>query len=768
MVKSSLLKKLLRDMVKSKWQFLSIMVLCALGVLVFSGLDATWREIDASVDSYINSQRLADIWITVPFVDSDTENTVKNLQGVKDVQSRITMEVTAELSGEPDLVLHAIDGQARINIPLVQSGSMLSESDTEGCLLEQQFAQAHNLEAGDGITINIGGMNKTFIIRGLVISPEYIITAKDLIPNPKSYGFIIVNSAAVPQVPMNEITVLLSETAVISDVRESIEAALPYALVRDRKAHKSTDMIKREVEQFKSLSSVFPVLFFSVSVMIVLTTMTRLVDNQRTQMGILKALGYNDGKILRHYLSYAFYPSLIGSMAGLFIGKNTLPVFMWNIETEFYKIPQKVSVKISYASILVCVLSILLSCAVCYLSCRRHFNEVPAAMLRPKAPKAGSRILLERFPAFWTRLKFNAKMILRNLFRSKARTIMALLGVLCCTALIITAFGIRDTFLDMVNTHYGETLRYDIRANLAGDTQEPLINKEDIPARTVEGVMERVVSLQTGNNSRTVLLTVLEDEQTLIDLGIKAQADKLPGDGIIISKKLAKVMDVKTGDTVILKFPGDINAVVLKIVDITSIGLGQGLFMSAKSWESLGREAFAPSALLIKEPDADCVDYLNQLDRVERLDLISSLREETISLMESIMSIAVLMIAFAFALAFVVLYNMGILNFHERTREFATLKVLGYHQNEIKSLIVRENVLISCIGILLGILPGFWLTKVVISVSEQDDMLFTPVVSVISLMIACGLTLIFSLLIQFFLARKVKSIDMVESLKSVE
>jgi len=137
MVKSSLLKKLLRDMVKSKWQFLSIMVLCALGVLVFSGLDATWREIDASVDSYINSQRLADIWITVPFVDSDTENTVKNLQGVKDVQSRITMEVTAELSGEPDLVLHAIDGQARINIPLVQSGSILSESDTEGCLLEQ-------------------------------------------------------------------------------------------------------------------------------------------------------------------------------------------------------------------------------------------------------------------------------------------------------------------------------------------------------------------------------------------------------------------------------------------------------------------------------------------------------------------------------------------------------------------------------------------------------------------------------------------------------
>jgi len=768
MVKYTLSKKLFRDMVKAKWQFLSIIILCALGVMVFSGLDAAWREIDASVNNYFESQKLADFWVAVPYADQDTENTIRHLHGVKDVQSRITMEVAADLPGEPDLMLHALDGQARINIPVVQSGAMLSGSDPRGCLLEQQFAQAHNLSVGDSLTIKISGQEQTFIIRGLIVSPEYIITAKDLLPDPQSYGFMIANSAAFPQAPLNEITVLLSEAADSKAVKEAIEAALPYALVRDRTAHQSTEMIRSEVAQFKSLSSVFPVLFFAVSALIVLTTMTRMVDNQRTQMGILNALGYHDRKILWHYLSYGFYPSLVGSVAGLLTGRYTLPAYIWKLESVFYKLPPKVPAQLSFEALLVCALSILLSCLICYLSCRKLFKEVPAALLRPKAPKAGSRILLERFPAFWGRLKFNAKMILRNLFRSKIRTIMALLGVLCCTALIITAFGLQDTFQNLVFNHYGQTLHYDIRADLTRDAGELSTYKQQIPAQTVEGLMERIVSVQKDGGSRTTLLSVLEGNQTLIDLGVDMQSNTLPGDGIIITEKLARLLDMEAGDTVTLKFPGDKDPVQLKIKRLASVGIGQGLYMSVDLWESLGKGAFVPTALLIKEPAANCIDYLNQLDEVDSMDWISSLQEKTISGMQSIMSITVLMIAFALTLAFVVLYNMGILNFVERTREFATLKVLGYHQKEIQSLIVRENALISCLGIVFGILPGLGLNTIVMRASEPDDMLFSPVVSALSIVIACGLTLAFSLLIQIFLARKVKSIDMVEALKSVE
>lgn len=768
MVKNMLTRKLLRDILAAKWQFLSIIILSALGVLVFSGLDAAWRDIDLSVSMYFEDQQLADFWVSVPSADRDTENIIRRLRDVEDVQSRISMEVTTEMPEEPTLMLHAMDGEARINIPAVQSGETLSGSDQRGCLLERQFAQAQNLSVGDLLTVRINGQKQSFIIRGLIVSPEYVITAKDLLPEPQSYGFMIANSAAIPQVSMNEVTVLLSDTADELAVKEEIEKALPYAIVRDRNAHRSTEMIRSEVEQFKSLSRIFPLLFFAVSALIVLTTMTRMVDNQRMQIGVLKALGYRDGQILRHYLSYGFYPSLIGSCAGLLAGRYTLPGFMWGLESYIYRLPPKIVAPVSLEAFVVCGLSILLGCLICYFVCRRNFKEVSADLLRPKAPKVGSRILLERFSAFWGCLRFNAKMIQRNLFRNKVRTVMALLGVLGCTALIITALGLQDTFQNLVSTHYGQTLRYDLRVELNNDAGELPAYQKRVPAQNVEGVMEKAVSIQGGSGSRTVLLSVLEESQTLIELGTGGQSDTLPNDGIIITEKLADVMGVQEGDMITISLPGDVHPLKITVVRLVPMGMGQGLYLSADIWESFGKGAFMPTALLIKGPSANCIDYLNRLDEVERIDSIASQQEKTMTGMQSMISITVLMAAFALILAFVVLYNMGILNFGERSREFATLKVLGYHQREIRSLILRENALISCMGIVLGIWPGLWLTTLVMRASEPEDMVLSPFVSVLSVCIACGLTLAFSLMIQRLLTRKVKTIDMVEALKSVE
>ena len=764
MVKQSLVRKLFRDMLEAKGQFLSIIILSMLGVCVFSGLDAAWRDIELSINKYFKEQRLADFWVNIPFSNGDTESKINHLQGVKDVQSRISMEVPTDLPGNPTLMIHALDGSARINIPVIKSGSTLLENDQWGCLVEEQFAQAHNLLVGDKLTIQVGGQEQAFIIRGLAVSPEYIITSKGLMPDPQSFGFMIANRAAFPQVPINEMLVLLSDTADNQAVKEAIEAAHPSALVRDRTAHLSTEMIRSEVTQFRSLSGVFPVLFFAVSALIVLTTMTRMVENQRTQLGILEALGYYDRQIFKHYLSYGFYPSLIGSCAGLFSGRYALPRFLWNLESAFYKLPPKIKAPISLVSIVVCGMSILLSCLINYLVCRHNLMEVPAALLRPKAPKAGTRILLEHFPAFWGRLKFNTKMIQRNIFRSKSRTIMALLGILSCTALLITALGMRDTFHTLIFTHYGQTLRHDLRVELKKGTGTLALSQHSIPARTVEGVMEMAVSLQGGNGSRTVLLSVLEENQTLIDLGTEV----LPGNGVIMTEKLASVMNVQAGDIVTVRVPGDNNSVNIKIGHLAPMGMGQGIYLSSDVWESLGKGSFVPNALLLKEPFENCVDYLDRLVEVDRMDWASSQREKILMGMESVISIIVLMGVFALVLAFVVLYNMGILNFMERTREFATLKVLGYYQAEIRSLIVRENVLISCTGIVLGILPGLWLETLVMRASEPEDMMLTPSISMLSIGLACGVTLAFSLLIQLFLTRKVKSINMVEALKSVE
>jgi putative ABC transport system permease protein len=796
MVRNGLLKKFLRDIMLAKGQILSIVILSALGVMVFSGLDAAWRDLDASVEQYFEEQKLADFWIITAASDKNMERRIARINGVEDVQSRFSYEMETTLPGDPKLMLHAVRDDIRINMPRIVRGNTLWENDYKGCLLDVWFADANGLSPGDDITLKIGDRRTTFTVRGLVISPEYVFTSKDIIPEPKSFGFIYTNIREFSAMSRNEICVLLADDADAAKVKAAIEDELPRAFVRDRKSHNSTQMIRNEVSQFSSLSVLFPIMFFMVSALIVLTTMTRIVENQRTQMGLLKALGYGSGRIMRHYLSFGLFPSLLGSVGGLVAGKFTLPQFLLNVMADMYALPEIKTAPISYAAFSVCVLSVAMTCIICYISCRRNISENAASLLRPKAPKAGSRILIERITVLWSAFGFSTKMIMRNLFRSKVRAFMALAGVLSCTALIITAFSLMDTMDHLIDSYYGKTLLYDYRADL--DESGGSIGKyrRRMDAERVEGIMEMVVNIRkadvggvtweydddgvAGDNndggrtgeygkkieqeSRTVLLTVFEDRQELIFLGAQDNSENTA----IVSQKLAEVMGLDIGDTLELKLPGVEKEEKVVIAGLSQIQIGQGLYMTESVWEDLERGAFKPTALLVKNPGRGCIDYLEGLDEVTGIKSVPSLKEKTRAGMEPFSSVAFLMAAFALSLAFVVLYNMGILNFIERIREFATLKVLGFYQREIRSLIVRENVIVTLAGILAGVYPGIWLAGMVMAASEPDDMVFVSVVDPVSIIAACGITFAFSLLIQRLLAGKVRSIVMVEALKSVE
>ncbi len=780
----------------AKGQILSIVILSALGVMVFSGLDAAWRDLDASVEQYFEEQKLADFWIITAASDKNMERRIARINGVEDVQSRFSYEMETTLPGDPKLMLHAVRDDIRINMPRIVRGNTLWENDYKGCLLDVWFADANGLSPGDDITLKIGDRRTTFTVRGLVISPEYVFTSKDIIPEPKSFGFIYTNIREFSAMSRNEICVLLADDADAAKVKAAIEDELPRAFVRDRKSHNSTQMIRNEVSQFSSLSVLFPIMFFMVSALIVLTTMTRIVENQRTQMGLLKALGYGSGRIMRHYLSFGLFPSLLGSVGGLVAGKFTLPQFLLNVMADMYALPEIKTAPISYAAFSVCVLSVAMTCIICYISCRRNISENAASLLRPKAPKAGSRILIERITVLWSAFGFSTKMIMRNLFRSKVRAFMALAGVLSCTALIITAFSLMDTMDHLIDSYYGKTLLYDYRADL--DESGGSIGKyrRRMDAERVEGIMEMVVNIRkadvggvtweydddgvAGDNndggrtgeygkkieqeSRTVLLTVFEDRQELIFLGAQDNSENTA----IVSQKLAEVMGLDIGDTLELKLPGVEKEEKVVIAGLSQIQIGQGLYMTESVWEDLERGAFKPTALLVKNPGRGCIDYLEGLDEVTGIKSVPSLKEKTRAGMEPFSSVAFLMAAFALSLAFVVLYNMGILNFIERIREFATLKVLGFYQREIRSLIVRENVIVTLAGILAGVYPGIWLAGMVMAASEPDDMVFVSVVDPVSIIAACGITFAFSLLIQRLLAGKVRSIVMVEALKSVE
>jgi len=287
----TLTKKLFRDMSRSAMQFLAMFLLCAMGTWCFSGLDANWRMLELSTETPIAQSNLADFWVKGASFGKNDILKLRNLPGVKDVQARVTLEMDCpDLGDEVTLMVHGYDGDMRICTPIIRTGSELSASDTRGCLLEEQFAQAHNLSVGDTMKVSYGGVSLTFFVRGTILSGEYLVTAKNITPQPDIYGYMYVSAKAMAAFPFTEMLVKASADADLTQVRTEIMDTCPTALIVDKDTHSGTLSARNFVSMFRSLSYLFPVLVFAVAAMIVVNTLTRMIENQRVQMGTLKAL----------------------------------------------------------------------------------------------------------------------------------------------------------------------------------------------------------------------------------------------------------------------------------------------------------------------------------------------------------------------------------------------------------------------------------------------------------------------------------------------
>ncbi len=770
--RSMLHRKLLRDIKQNAMQFLAIVLLCALGTWVFSGLDATWRMLDLSAETYFDECNLADLWVKSSGFSKQDLSRLKNLSGVSSIQARSTLEYDApDLGSDVSLNVHAYDGEMALNTPIIREGSALRATDLKGCLIEEQFAQAHDLHVGDSITLSYSSVSKNFIIRGIIMSAEYIVTTKDVTADPEHYGFALISAQAVPEMPLNDVLVQLTDDADADTVMAEIQDLLPTALVLTQQTHSSTMMARNYTSMFQNLSYVFPVLAFAVAAMIVVSTLTRMIENQRIQMGTLKALGYRDHQIRAHYLCYALYPSLVGSLAGVFIGQYTLPDVIWGIVSHNSRYAYQLRAPISWLTWGMMALSIGLSVIICLHAYNKAARETTANLLRPKPPKSGSRILLERIPSLWRHFSFNAKMIVRNLMRNKGRTLMALVGIICCNMLIICTFGLLDSFDYFIGQYYTNTLQYDVRVDLdttQSGTLESYQTRLQQGAEKVDGIMEQSISLRFGDQSRAMLLTVMPDDQTSLHLGTDGTLLTMPKEGVIVSAKQCQVMGISVGDTVDLILAGDEDTLHLEVIGTADTNIGQGVFMGKTAWEKLRKGSFTVTSLLLTNPTEDCIYRLNEMDEVTALKYPTEQFKQTMTIMDSTSVAFSILSGAALGLAFVICYNMGLMNFTERTRDYATLKVLGYHQKEIRRLMLHENDITALLGVILGIPPGIILVDVILKSCEYDSMVFASNITIQSIALASLITFVFTWLIEWFLTRKVRSIDMVEALKSVE
>lgn len=536
-----------------------------------------------------------------------------------------------------------------------------------------------------------------------------------------------------------------------------------------------------DADRIDKITVVFPAFFILVAALVCLTTMARMVEEQRMKIGTYRALGYSDFQIIKFYLLYASTASFSGSVLGLAIGFKLFPTVIFNAYKIMYVMPDIMApFRWNYA--IICTLTAVLCTSItAYLSCRKELRHSPASSMRPKTPKAGKRIFIEKITFIWNKLGFLRKVTLRNMFRYKKRLFMTIIGIAGCTALMLTGFGLRYSISSIVDMQYKNIYLYDLVAVLNDSIDSNSMNNL---TKTLDSnelltdyiyVQQKNVTISNDTAKKDVYLLVPSESSHLskfIKLQNRSSKEELPlkAEGCIITEKISKLLDVQVGDAMNI----NLNNGTEFITTITGITENYTLNYIYMSKESYAKEVSAPiyNAFLGLMQNTDSSDELSQ-ELLDNEDILTiSYTSESGNRFRDIignLNYIVLVIIFsAGALAFIVLYNLININVNERHRELATIKVLGFYDSEVSSYIFKESTLSCIIGIIIGLFLGIPLDRFVISSAEVDAVMFAPGINLLSFVYAGILTFVFNMIVNFAVHFKLKKIDMVESLKSVE
>ncbi len=569
------------------------------------------------------------------------------------------------------------------------------------------------------------------------------------------------------------------------DAREKvseIEKAEWYILDRQQNAGYSSYI--QDTESIENLSVVFPIVFFAIAALVSLTSMTRMVEEERQEIGTLKALGYNKFHIMLKYLIYSSLACIIGGIIGMNIGFQLLPRIIWDMYEMMYTLPEFiVSFNYEYSSIGLGLIYICIVGATLY-TILKEVKETPATLLRPKAPKYGKRVLLERVTFIWKRLKFSHKVTVRNIFRYKKRFLMTIIGIMGCTALILAGFGLKDSISSILPNQYEDIFNYNMLVSLKTSLTDEQKNSyiEELRQKSeIQEILETYMESGTAgkdNNSETVQIVVPNDKQE-IDKMIKLRDVKtkepftLSEDGIIITDKLAELIGAKVGDTITVTTSDDVEKEI-KVKGITENYISHYVYMSKELYQQVFGEEYSTNVLLIQDNNLseDQQDALMQemvaKNEVSTVTLTTNTMKTLDDTMNSLNYVVVVLIVSAGLLAFVVLYNLSNINIGERIRELATIKVLGFYDREVYDYVTRETIILTIIGIILGLVAGYFLNFYILGTCEINILRFEKVIHPISYVYAVVITLVFSIIVNIVTYFALKKIDMIGSLKSVE
>ena len=591
------------------------------------------------------------------------------------------------------------------------------------------------------------------------------------------------NSTDLPSDELNtSIKEVSSELKEKEDELSKIKDVLAYSIKRSEVA--GFYEYKLETERIENIAKVFPLMFFLVAALVSLTTMTRMVDEERIGMGTLRAIGYSKSSVIFKYVLYALLASILGSIIGTILFYKLIPMLVGYCYNIFYDMPSiNATMQINYSlfSLVFSILSTVLATILVFL---KDTSKTPAELMRPEAPKKGKRIFLEKIDKIWNSLSFLNKITLRNIFRYKKRLFMTVIGICGSTALILASFGIKDSVMKVADNQYNKIDKYDMIISINNNAsnndkkvlEEKILDENEI--KKITYVYKSNVLLKNNKKSENSNIIVPENKEKINDYITlrqrKTKKDiKMDDDGIIISEKLAKLLKLKKNSYVKLTLPNN-KKVNVKVSDITENYIEHYVYISPKLYKKLSGENANYSTIiaitknLSNKKEKALESNISDINNVTSTLLSSDTKNNYKDMMNTLNYVILILIVCAATLAFVVLYNLASVNISERRRELATIKVLGFYNEEVTKYIYKEMFILTIIGSLIGLILGSFLTLYVIKICETNLFMFTFNINFISYLLSFIITLLFLFIVNLFMHFELKKLDMVEALKSYE
>lgn len=757
-------KKMFRDIKNNLSQFITIFLMVAIGVMAYFGIEAYMSGMQETADKFYTENNLQDLNVVgINFTESDLKK-IKSIDNVKDAERKLS--ITGITNDDKTLLLNFIE-ENNISKFYVKDGEKFDKNKS-GVWLDEFYAKENNISVGDKILIKYDSFSKEEVVLGLINVPDHIYDTKDsseLYPNRKEFGFAYLSINELPEeyqvynYVMVDVDNKDNVLSVKENIEKNVESALGVIKIEDTASYKT---YQGEIDEGKTYIGVFSGLFLFIAMLSVITTMNRVIKNERIEIGTLKALGFSNSKVLFHYIGYGFWISLFAAIAGLLLGYFFIGNVFISLEMSFFEVPNGHPV-VKFSGFILALFVVLLVSFITYLSSKSILKENPAESLRKKMPKVKKNSLNLTTKGFLKNLSFSSKWNIRDMLRNKMRTIMGVVGVASSCMLIVCALGMLNSMNYFIDLQFEKIYNFDYKLNLMENlSDEELESIESVYGNESSKSYGIEIKNEDGKESNNLFVTDASDYIRFVDN--KDNFIKLDNDeGVYITYKLAKNENKKVGDTITWHIYGSDTYYTSKIVGLNKDPQNQNISATRKYLESLGIK-YTPDSIYTNK-DLKDVSNIKNVTVIQDKDALKESMDSMLSMMKTMLA---LIIGIAAVLGIIIIYNLGILSFTEKEYQFATLKVLGFSDKKIKGIFIKQNNWIAIMSIIIGLPLGYYLTDWLFKTAIEEHYDFGANIKPLTYVIALIGTFVISYLVSKFLARKVNKIDMVSSLKGNE